>query len=103
MIFKKKKFGSSKGPIFTFCVFDAESKTEFTNISGKPKKSSKILRSVNLGPRYFQFVGKTRAQKYHATVPLTPPIFFYFGYLFMKKTELENIMLQSLPLQILNT
>ena len=32
MIFKKKKLGSTKDPIFTFGVFDAESKTEFTNI-----------------------------------------------------------------------
>ena len=44
-------------------------KTLFYNISAK----TKIFWGVTLGPRYFCFMKKTRVQKSHATVPLTPP------------------------------
>ena len=65
--------GSPKDPIFTFRVFDAESQSEFTNISVKTKICPKILWGDNLGPRSFRFMIKTRAQKSHATVPLRCP------------------------------
>ena len=37
----------------SFRVFDAESKTEFTNISAKTKILSKIFWGVDLSPRYY--------------------------------------------------
>jgi len=39
-------------------------------ISTKTKVFSKIFEGVTLGPRYYRFIEKTRAQKFHATVPL---------------------------------
>ena len=53
MSFKKKKLGSTKDHIFTFRFFDAESKTEFTNISAKTKIFLKIFLGVDLGPSYY--------------------------------------------------
>ena len=36
------------------------------------KKFSKIFWNVTQGPWYYRFMKKTRGQKSHATVPLTP-------------------------------
>ena len=40
---KKKKLGSTKDQIFTFHVFDAESKTEFANNSLNWPKMGKLF------------------------------------------------------------
>ena len=37
---REQKLGSNKDPIFTFLVFDAESKTNFTNISTKTREKN---------------------------------------------------------------
>ena len=67
---QEQKLGSTKDPIFTFHVFDAENEMEFTNISAKTKKNLKYFEVL----RYFRFMKKTRAQKSHATVPLKSSI-----------------------------
>jgi len=41
-IFKKKELGSTKDHIFTFRVFDVESKTEFADNSLKSPKIGKL-------------------------------------------------------------
>ena len=41
--FEEKKLGSTKDNIFTFRVFDAESKTEFANNSLNSPKTGKLF------------------------------------------------------------
>jgi len=68
--------------IFTFCVFDAESKTDFTNISAKTKIFSKICLGVDLAPRFYWFMKKkTRAKKSHAAVPFIYILYILHPYI----------------------
>ena len=65
-----KNMGSSKDHfgISGYCY--PEVGNIFVIISVKTKIFSKIFQDFNLGPRYHQFMRKTRVQKSHATVPL---------------------------------
>ena len=57
--------------VITFRIFDAGSKTEFTNNSLKTPKIGKLNIDTLVTPQGLMIHEKTQTKKSHATVPLT--------------------------------
>ena len=57
--------------VITFRIFDAGSKTEFTNNSLKTPKIGKLNIDTSITPQGLMIHEKNQTKKSHATVPLT--------------------------------
>ena len=71
--------------VITFRIFDAGSKTEFTNNSLKTPKIGKLNNDTLITPQGLMIHEKTQTKKSHATVPLRllyPKRVYKFGVSF---------------------